>query len=272
MRWLATVLTGWAASTDPQVALRSDVERVLHSYWRGREGYKISAKEEKRLNRGVDAGTYGELAPEGARLLAEEWGLCSSTESVFADLGSGVGKLVASWPALLPGYLNFFGGTPPVFSYDRKQVSEAAQAYLEWPVLRSRGVELSVSRHRRALEAWEALLLSEEAYELRRQALGLRGISREPDPLEEVQLLQGDLLDADISDVTHIYLSSLCFSESMMFEVAHKLQKEAVHLRGLASLRPLPRAGGAARLLELPMSWSQRGKGSITYLYDFSPP
>ncbi|CAJ1339453.1 unnamed protein product [Effrenium voratum] len=253
MRWLATVLTGWAASTDPQVALRSDVERVLHSYWRGREGYKISAKEEKRLNRGVDAGTYGELAPEGARLLAEEWGLCSSTESVFADLGSGV-------------------GTPPVFSYDRKQVSEAAQAYLEWPVLRSRGVELSVSRHRRALEAWEALLLSEEAYELRRQALGLRGISREPDPLEEVQLLQGDLLDADISDVTHIYLSSLCFSESMMFEVAHKLQKEAVHLRGLASLRPLPRAGGAARLLELPMSWSQRGKGSITYLYDFSPP
>ncbi|CAJ1430677.1 unnamed protein product, partial [Effrenium voratum] len=241
MRWLATVLTGWAASTDPQVALRSDVERVLHSYWRGREGYKISAKEEKRLNRGVDAGTYGELAPEGARLLAEEWGLCSSTESVFADLGSGVGKLVA-------------------------------QAYLEWPVLRSRGVELSVSRHRRALEAWEALLLSEEAYELRRQALGLRGISREPDPLEEVQLLQGDLLDADISDVTHIYLSSLCFSESMMFEVAHKLQKEAVHLRGLASLRPLPRAGGAARLLELPMSWSQRGKGSIAYLYDFSPP
>ena len=50
------------------------------------------------------------LAQAQARLLAEEWGLCSSTESVFADLGSGVGKLVASWPALLPGYLNFFGG------------------------------------------------------------------------------------------------------------------------------------------------------------------
>ena len=89
----------------------------------------FEAKEERRLRA---AGTYGELAPAGARRLAARWGLLQEGHSTFGDLGSGVGKLVA-------------------------------QAYLEWPgVARAFGVELSKSRAQRALEAWQALLLSDE--------------------------------------------------------------------------------------------------------------
>eukprot|EP00438_Fugacium_kawagutii_P031925 Skav214800 [mRNA] locus=scaffold740:101049:110255:- [translate_table: standard] len=96
-----------------------------------------SAKEERRMNRGhkVEPATYGELAPEGARRLGQHWGLCAGTRSAtFADLGSGVGKLVV-------------------------------QSYLEWPgVKRALGVELSATRAKFAWEAWESLLISDEVH------------------------------------------------------------------------------------------------------------
>ncbi|CAK9116465.1 unnamed protein product [Durusdinium trenchii] len=224
-----------------QGVLRREVDRVLNTYWRGREGYAISAKEERRINRGDgNPGLYGELAPEGARRLAEEWGLCEGGKAVatFADLGSGVGKLVV-------------------------------QSYLEWPgVHRALGVELSATRAKRALEAWEALLLSDEAFELRQMALNLAGDNdATPNPAEEVKLLHGDLLDADLSDVTHAYVSSLCFPESLIFDVSLKL-KQAPRLRAVASLQPLNLDSGA-RLLALPTSWtSRRGMGTIAHFYD----
>ncbi|CAL1129630.1 unnamed protein product [Cladocopium goreaui] len=187
----------------------------------------------------TDPAVYGELVSEGARRLGQEWGLCDgATSAIFADLGSGVGKLVV-------------------------------QSYLEWPgVKRTLGVELSSTRAKHAWEAWESLLLSDEAFELRQMALSLVGDDEVPNPAEEVQLLKGDLLDADISEATHVYVSSLCFPESLMFDVTVKL-KQAPRLRAAASLQPLA-LSAKPRLLALPMSWTKRqGPGTIAYLYEF---
>ncbi|CAE7668668.1 unnamed protein product [Symbiodinium sp. CCMP2592] len=225
-------------------SLRVDVDRVLATYWRGREGYRISAKEERRLDRGALQGTkpstYGELTAAGVRLLAERWGLddAEGVPGIFADLGCGVGKMVV-------------------------------QVYLECPgVGCALGVELSATRCRRAREAWEALLLSDEAFELRQRLLKASGCEEEASPEDEVEFVQGDLLDADISHVTHVYLSSLCFDEATLFASAQKLQQEGRQLRGVASLQPLPLLRKVGELL-LPMSWtSGRGLGTMAYLYE----
>eukprot|EP00439_Symbiodinium_sp_Y106_P046925 s1949_g6.t1 len=200
-----------AIPEGPAESLRVDVDRVLATYWRGREGYRISAKEERRLDRGALKGTkpstYGELTAAGVRLLAERWGLddAEGVPGIFADLGCGVGKMVV-------------------------------QVYLECPgVGYALGVELSATRCRRAREAWEALLLSDEAFELRQRLLKASGCEEEASPEDEVEFVQGDLLDADISDVTHVYLSSLCFDEATLFASAKKLQQEGRQLRGVVS-------------------------------------
>ncbi|CAE7708954.1 unnamed protein product [Symbiodinium sp. CCMP2456] len=232
-----------AIPEGPAESLRVDVDRVLATYWRGREGYSISAKEQRRLDRGARGtkpSTYGELTAAGVRLLAEHWGLddTEGAPGIFADLGCGVGKMVV-------------------------------QVYLECPgVGRALGVELSATRCRRARQAWEALLLSDEAFELRQRLLKASGCEEEASPEDEVEFIQGDLLEADISDVTHVYLSSLCFDEATLFASAQKVQQEARQLRGVASLQPLPLLRKVGELL-LPMSWTSRGGlGTMAYLYE----
>ncbi|CAE7324542.1 unnamed protein product [Symbiodinium pilosum] len=108
-----------------------------------------------------------------------------------------------------------------------------------------------------------------EAWELRQRLLKeVAGREDEASPEDEVEFVQGDLLEADISEVTHIYLSSLCFEESMLFAAAQKVQQEARNLRGLASLQPLPYLRKVGELM-LPMSWTRpRGLGTMAYLYE----
>ncbi|OLQ05143.1 hypothetical protein AK812_SmicGene11704 [Symbiodinium microadriaticum] len=67
---------------------------------------------------------------------------------------------------------------------------------------------------------------------------------------EEVELIQGDLLDADISQATHIFVSSLCFGEKLLAlwlqaEVTRKLGREASALRCAATLTALPQSRAA---------------------------
>ncbi|CAK0834695.1 unnamed protein product [Prorocentrum cordatum] len=136
------------------------------------------------------------------------------SDLVFFDLGSGVGRLVA-------------------------------QAYLEWPaVRRAVGVELSAERAARGTAAWAALAASGEALALRRGALSLRpeggGGAPGCSPAADVQLLEGDLLLADLAEATHVYLSSLCFGDALLARVAERLVRDAPRLRAVASLRALP--------------------------------
>lgn len=60
--------------------------------------------------------------------------------------------------------------------------------------------------------------------------------------LQDVKLVEGDMLAADVGEATHIFLSSLCFGPQLMEQITEKLSKEAVKLQCLATLRALPRS------------------------------
>ncbi|CAK0889231.1 unnamed protein product, partial [Prorocentrum cordatum] len=193
-----------------------------------RAGTAGSAAEAAETSR---PSTYGEVTPLGVRQIGRALGLdkLAGEPAVFMDLGSGVGKLVA-------------------------------QAYLEWPaVVRAVGVELSHTRAASARAAWGDLSASGDAAELRAAAAALGSGPRPPAP-GEIVFLEGDLFEVDVSEATHIYLASLCFSDGMLSRVAGKLSAEAARLRAVASLRRFP--GGLPGFegngsVEARMSWSQ---------------
>ncbi|CAL1151479.1 unnamed protein product [Cladocopium goreaui] len=65
--------------------------------------------------------------------------------------------------------------------------------------------------------------------------------------LQDVKLVEGDMLAADVGEATHIFLSSLCFGPQLMEQITEKLSKEAVKLQCLATLRALPRSNSVFR-------------------------
>ena len=153
-------------------------------------------------------GTYGEVTTIGARQLFYHMGLSGTKEEVpedeeglvFMDLGSGVGKLVV-------------------------------QAFMELPrISQAIGIELAPVRHQHALAAWKELEAA--ASEVRK--------SREPVRDATLELLEADIFDADLSKATHLYISSLCFSDAMMHRLAAKLEQEAPRLQCVATLRAFP--------------------------------
>lgn len=130
------------------------------------------------------------------------------TNHQFFDLGSGGGKLVI-------------------------------QSSLELPsVSRSVGIELSPTRHKIASQRLNELKLSgdfDRIKKLANEAWGVKGKRA-----AVVDLCEGDLFHLDISKATHIYVSSLCFSEEMLQQLVDKLENEGSMLQCVASLRMLP--------------------------------
>lgn len=196
--------------------------------------------------------TYGEVTSLGARQLFRQLGLTAEAtqnehpEYQFFDLGSGGGRLVI-------------------------------QAHLEMPsVLKSVGVELSHSRHKAATSMWGKLRESSEARRIRASAEESWGL-RSVDPV--VELHEGDLYSLDISEATHIYVSSLCFSEDMLERLVEKIELEGGRLKVLASLRLLPlrkkdgrqsirRLGRKPWTEFIEMSWTKgSGDGCPVYFY-----
>jgi hypothetical protein len=57
-----------------------------------------------------------------------------------------------------------------------------------------------------------------------------------------VLLYCGDIMHANVSAATHVYISSLCFTKKMMFDLGMKLEKEALNLVWVATLQPFPKA------------------------------
>ena len=198
--------------------------------------------------------TYGEVTSLGARQLFRHIGLTADAtqnehpEYQFFDLGSGGGRLVV-------------------------------QAHLEMPsVVKSVGVELSHSRHKAAASMWGELKESGEARRIRAAAEESWGLGRsKTDPT--VELHEGDLYALDISEATHIYVSSLCFSEDMLERLVEKIELEGGRLQVLASLRllPLSKSDGRRNIRRLgrnpwsefvEMSWTKgRGEGCPIYFY-----
>jgi hypothetical protein len=174
----------------------------------------------------------------------------------FFDLGSGFGRLVI-------------------------------QSNLELPsVFKSVGIELFPSRHKIAAQTWDDLTQNGDASRIRTLAVKSWGIEEDDKNIAStVDLNEGDLFELDISRATHIYVSSLCFSEDMMKRLLAKIELEGISLQIVASLRPFPssrnenkNAHGAIKKRAtlgsnpwkeyIEMSWTKaRGDGSPVYLY-----
>lgn len=255
------------ALTATEAEHQTAVDTALKLFWRGRDGFRVDYEEELAIERRVmdpflqelgasGVSTYGEVEPSGARQIGRAMGLCryhnsedegSEPPAVFMDMGSGVGKFVV-------------------------------QAYLEWPrVVQSIGVELSKTRSARANAAWEAMVLEGDAQALRQAALDLprTGGVRSWNPpcrvSQGVRLVEGDMLDQDISNVTHLYLASLCFCDSLMVRLAEKISAEGVNVVSVATLMQFPselHGFEVSGTLRANMSWtSQRGEGASVTMY-----
>lgn len=259
-----------------QCAHRAAIDEVLREAWGERDGFEISSEETSRIDGmyrgneperaegGKSPSIYGEVTSLGARQLFGYMGMCSgpfsprragqggSEEMTFYDLGSGAGRLVV-------------------------------QSYLELPrVRRAVGVELSPSRHKAAVRAWSELMDSRRARDVRGMGIladsvggsGGDGGAAGPDSGEGgcVELCEGDLFQLDVESATHVYASSLCFTEEMMAKLANKLEGEAPVLRCVASLQKFPPGslfGISHPLMEwVEMSWTKdRGEGCPVYFY-----
>lgn len=119
----------------------------------------------------------------------------------------------------------------------------AAQIYLDNAgggcMTKSVGVELSAARHGIAADA-------------------LRRLRRSVPIASGIEFVHANALEADLREATHLYLSSLCFSESVLIAVCTRLLTEAPQLLAVAALsdlEPLSAAGWARTSLEVQMSW-----------------
>lgn len=185
------------------------------------------------------------MTPLGARQLFHYMKMFEKkdTNSIhFIDLGSGNGKLLV-------------------------------QAYLEIPNLfLVEGIELAIARHSLAIQSWNEI--KDEARSIRSQTKEILGMKQHHTHGDtELNLVQGDLFQMDISTATHIYVASLCFTDDMMDALSRKISEEGDNLSCVATLKPFnvefERISGFkqdARYVE--MTWTRpRGIGGIVYFY-----
>lgn len=222
---------------------------------------------------GPNPSTYGEITILGARQLFHHLRLTHNNihrevanginrnnerpKYHFYDLGSGGGRLVI-------------------------------QSYLELPsVVKAVGIELSPSRHNIATRTWKDLVRNGDAARIRKLAIKSWDIAEEYEQQQndelklssDVILHEGDLFGLDISHATHIYISSLCFTDDMLERLVAKIEDEGVSLQIVASLRRLPTPASRVKTKRvslgsnpwmeyIEMSWTKaRGDGCQVYLY-----
>ena len=229
--------------------------------------------------------TYGEVTSLGARQLFDRMGILKNERTkatttkkqdddddvVFMDMGSGAGKLVL-------------------------------QAFLEIPSIRQAiGIELAPSRHEAAINAKERLhemlysfsqtsspslssVNEEDVYQFWLQrmkqqiATTTMGDDKDVSILPSLQFYQDDILNADLSNVSHIYVASLCFPTILMEKLERRItetlqqnrqqqqSKTSSKLRCIASIQKFPTMT-YSRVEYIEMSWT-KPKGSKVYFYD----
>ena len=151
----------------------ASTNEILATYWSPGDGFDGNGAREY---------TYGEVTSLGVRQLAHAMNLSSSSDVVFYDLGSGVGRLVMQ------------------MALDFAPSLKAAT-----------GIELSLERHKIA-----SSILSEIAW-------------TKPSLTDSVNFLNSDVLELDLSDATHVYISSLCFPKPVL----RQLQDYLFSIEGL---------------------------------------
>eukprot|EP00638_Chattonella_subsalsa_P009571 CAMPEP_0117744660 /NCGR_PEP_ID=MMETSP0947-20121206/6897_1 /TAXON_ID=44440 /ORGANISM="Chattonella subsalsa, Strain CCMP2191" /LENGTH=338 /DNA_ID=CAMNT_0005561663 /DNA_START=60 /DNA_END=1073 /DNA_ORIENTATION=- len=226
-------------STPEEYKIRKKITSLLSTGWSPTDGFQIPKEQVEELDNlmqsegeGVRPSTYGEITELGSRQLFHYMGLTSTSidkdesDLTFVDLGCGNGKLMM-------------------------------QAYMELPGVRHiHGIELASARYQSAILAWEKL--KEKVTDLRLEMIESQGYEEGTAPAD-IDIHEGDLFNLDISAATHIYVASLCFTDSMMQRLAKKIIDEGGKLRVVATLKPFPEQFdkylGLSRTEYLEMSW-----------------
>lgn len=174
---------------------------------------------------------YGEILYDSLQTILdnEHFG----PNDVFYDLGSGMGKVVT-------------------------------QVYLNTPVKKAVGVELSHTRHAGAMEMFKELKQT-DAYKERLR----NGKTRRVMAFQEK-----DFLKANIDDATIIYMCSTCFPPELLEKLLEKFEKiNRLGLR-IITLKELPDYQKYGfrfeRRYDLPMTWSKPGNTSKVYVYSYA--
>jgi SAM-dependent methyltransferase len=120
------------------------------------------------------------------------------------------------------------------------------QAYLTTDIKKSVGIELSGTRYELAVKALKAAA-ENNLFDHR-----------------EAKFLNENIITADFSDATIVFICSTCYSEELMEKIAEKLIKLKPGTK-IASLKEF-KAGRLKKIetLKLPMTWSE---GSSVYIY-----
>jgi hypothetical protein len=285
------------ARSPEEAQRRVTVSQLLQQGWNPTDGFQTSRNEilyiqeiarwssqTKHHHHHYHPDTYGEVTELGARQLFHRMGLANHDENLitsstitpttittttastnseiekkeeliskfrFYDLGSGVGRLVA-------------------------------QAYMELPqVDRIVGVELGPSRHQVALTGWNLIQTSAQRVrqcaareELSKRLLVDETASADDDDDSSpcrLEFHEANLLDTDLSDATHVYLASLCFTEEMMADIAQKLILEAPRLQCVATLKEFPNPLALALLSSPPTTMEPSDTSSLLHHHQREP-
>jgi precorrin-6B methylase 2 len=193
-----------------------DTKEYIKNVFENRSGFGISAQEDKSIRDSGGAPTYGEITYEGAQKLIEKFKL--TKKDVFYDLGCGVGKFVI-------------------------------QVYLDAPVKKAAGIELSTTRIDKAKQALE---------QIKKDKLLQKG--------RRLEFKEQNILDAHLKDATAIFISSLCFSDKLLEKVTNKLARLKPGLRVATSRKLVENPTfKLIETLQIPMSWSS---SSTIYFYE----
>lgn len=189
----------------------------IDKIYKDTSGFGISGEESKFISNMGGNSTYGEITYESVENLGKALNL--NKKSVFYDLGCGVGKAVL-------------------------------QVYLNFPVKKSVGVELSKTR-------------IEKATAIKKQVKLDRKLARN----RKLKFYEESMTKISLKDATAIYLCSTCFSDQLMSDMANKIAKECKKGAKVATLRELPAHKSFKRIniLNLPMTWSS---GSSVHIYE----
>lgn len=234
--WSASALSypgGWTppkAASPREEQARRVLGEALDRCWSDLDGETICEAEKDivRETSGRVGFVYGECLYDGARAIFEALGLYDAAGSVFADLGSGVGKLTA-------------------------------QAYCETPVDVALGVELSRERHDKAVEGWRRLRDDAKPIRERHGDAAFDAAN--------ITFVCDDIFRVDLDAVTHCYVSNLLFSKDANRRLSGLLGSMP-NLRRVATLTRLddaPPHFAVAKTWAM-MSWS-RDSASPIYVY-----
>jgi len=171
--------------------------------------------ELEQTNACCNAEGYGEMAPASVEAMAAMLNASSASpiESFF-DLGSGTGRLVLHMA--VKGYTRL-----------------------------ATGVELNSARHAFASELAQSALPAEMPHAASDvEATG-------PALASGVQLLQGNMLNANITSATVLYMNPACLSCSTKRQLVEKILQECPKLQFILTTYPLPGIADSDEFVEL---------------------